>query len=147
MTYYCVYVLIPRYVQETERYCMSGRAGGCGRCGGSRVHAGSDLTLDSRARVRVHYTGSCTPPPPLSPCAQHSEHPSRSPCSIIALYELTAREKISPIYIINSIEDLKQNDTETYLIVSTTEELSRTEEYKKNVGPFSRDVIEPERIV
>lgn len=70
---------------------MSGAAGGCGRCGGSRVHAGSDLTLDSRARVRVHYTGSCTPPPPLSPCALHSEHPSRSPFSVIALYQRLER--------------------------------------------------------
>lgn len=85
-----------QYAQEPERYYMSGAArrgaaGGCGRCGGSRVHAGSDLTLDSRAHVYAYTT------PAAARRHRHRCLHALNTLNILHAHQLTERRRYPPI--------------------------------------------------
>lgn len=67
-----------------------GAAGGCGRCGGSRVHAGSDLTLDSRAHVYAYTT------PAAARRHRHRCLPALNTLNILHAHQLTERRRYPP---------------------------------------------------
>lgn len=65
-----------------------GAAGGCGRCGGSRVHAGSDLTLDSRAHVYAYTTPAAA--------RRHRCLHALNTLNILHAHQLTERRRYPP---------------------------------------------------
>lgn len=67
-----------------------GAARGCGRCGGSRVHAGSDLTLDSRAHVYAYTT------PAAARRHRHRCLPALNTLNILHAHQLTERRRYPP---------------------------------------------------
>lgn len=87
----CVYVLIwraPCTVRTRAGAARRGAARGCGRCGGSRVHAGSDLTLDSRAHVYAYTTPAAA--------RRHRRLPALNTLNILHAHRLTERRRYPP---------------------------------------------------
>lgn len=94
-----------------------GAARGCGRCGGSRVHAGSDLTLDSRAHVYAYTT------PAAARRHRHRCLPALNTLNILHAHQLTERRRYPSTHRIT--EELPEPPS-TYIYCKT------------NVDTFSR---------
>lgn len=94
----CLRADMKRPVYSTQRagevllYERRGAAGGCGRCGGSRVHAGSDLTLDSRAHVYAYTT------PAAARRHRHRCLPALNTLNILHAHQLTERRRYPPTH-------------------------------------------------